>query len=101
MCFELFVRPALRALAGHADPGPRTATLPLAAPVAEVNDRPTYRPAVLEPAAVSWAVRPLEGGSAPDLRGMAPADALLVLPAGDARYDTGTPVPVVLMDRKN
>ncbi len=97
VCFELFVRPALRALAGHADPGPRTVTLPLAAPVAEVNDRPTYRPAVLEPAAVGWAVRPLEGGSAPDLRGMAPADALLVLPAGDARYDTGTPVPVVLM----
>lgn len=101
VCFELFVRPALRKLAGHADPGPRTATLPLAAPVAEVNDRPTYRPAVLEPAAVGWAVRPLEGGSAPDLRGMAPADALLVLPAGDARYDTGTPVPVVLMDRRS
>jgi molybdopterin molybdotransferase len=97
VCFELFVRPALRKLAGHADPGPRTARLPLAAAVAEVNDRPTYRPAKLEPAEVGWAVRPLEGGSAPDLRGMAPADALLVLPAGDARYDAGTPVPVVLL----
>ena len=97
VCFELFVRPALRALAGHADPGPRTVVLPLAAAVAEVNDRPTYRPAKLELAAVGWAVRPLEGGSAPDLRGMAPADALLVLPAGDARYDAGTPVPVVLL----
>lgn len=97
VCFELFVRPALRKMAGHADPGPRTAVLPLTAPVAESNDRPTYRPAKLEPAAVGWAVRPLEGGSAPDLRGMAPADALLALPAGDARYDAGTPVPVVLM----
>jgi molybdopterin molybdotransferase len=97
VCFELFVRPALRKLAGHADPGPRTVRLPLAAAVAEVNDRPTYRPAKLEPAEVGWAVRPLEGGGAPDLCGMAPADALLVLPAGDARYDAGTPVPVVLM----
>jgi molybdopterin molybdotransferase len=97
VCFELFVRPALRKMAGHADPGPRTTVLPLAAAVAESNDRPTYRPAKLEPAAVGWAVRPLEGGSAPDLRGMAPADALLALPAGDARYDAGTPVPVVLL----
>jgi len=97
VCFELFVRPALRKMAGHADPGPRTVNLPLAAAVAESNDRPTYRPAKLEPAAVGWAVRPLEGGGAPDLRGMAPADALLVLPAGDARYDAGTPVSVVLM----
>jgi len=97
VCFELFVRPALRKMAGHADPRPRMVNLPLAAPVAESNDRPTYRPAKLEPAAVGWAVRPLEGGSAPDLRGMAPADALLALPAGDARYDAGMPVPVVLM----
>ncbi|MFO0796174.1 MAG: gephyrin-like molybdotransferase Glp [Gemmataceae bacterium] len=99
VCFELFVRPALRKMAGHADPGPRTVHLPLAAAVAESNDRPTYRPAKLEPAAVGWAVRPLDGGSAPDLRGMAPADALLVLPAGDARYDAGTPVPVVLIGK--
>lgn len=97
VCFELFVRPALRQMAGHADPGPRMVNLPLAAAVAESNDRPTYRPAKLEPAAVGWAVRPLEGGGAPDLRGMAPADALLVLPAGDARFDAGTPVPVVLL----
>lgn len=97
VCFELFVRPALRALGGHRDPGPRWVSLPLAAPVAESNDRPTYRPAVLEPAAAGWAVRPLDGGSAPDLRGMAPADALLALPAGDARYDAGTPVPVLTL----
>ncbi|HEX4609268.1 MAG TPA: gephyrin-like molybdotransferase Glp, partial [Urbifossiella sp.] len=89
VCFELFVRPALRVLAGHADPGPRTVRFPLAAAIAEVNDRPTYRPAVVEPAEAGWVVRPLDGGTAPDLRGMAPADALLVLPAGDARYDAG------------
>jgi molybdopterin molybdotransferase len=97
VCFELFVRPALRVLAGHADPGPRTATLPLAEAVAESNDRPAYRPAKLEPADVGWAVRPLPWAGAPDLRGLQPADALLALPAGDSRLDPGTPVPVVLL----
>jgi molybdopterin molybdotransferase len=97
VCFELFVRPALRVLAGHADPGPRTATLPLAEAVSEANDRPTYRPAKLEPAAVGWAVRPLPWAGAPDLRGLQPADALMVLPAGDSRIDPGMPVPVVLL----
>jgi molybdopterin molybdotransferase len=98
VCFELFVRPALRVLAGQSDPAPRTATLPLAEAVSEVNDRPTYRPAVREPAAVGWAVRPLPWAGAPDLRGLQPADALMVLPAGDARWDVGTPVPVVLLN---
>ncbi|MBX9579335.1 MAG: molybdopterin molybdotransferase MoeA [Gemmataceae bacterium] len=97
VCFELFVRPALRKLAGHADPGPRTVRLPLAVAVAEVNDRPTYRPAKLEVADVGWEVRPLPWGGAPDLRSLLTADALVVLPAADARYDRGTPVPVVLL----
>ncbi|MBX9628682.1 MAG: molybdopterin molybdotransferase MoeA [Gemmataceae bacterium] len=97
VCFELFVRPALRKLAGHADPGPRTVRLPLAAAVAETNDRPTYRPAKLEVAEVGWEVRPLPWGGAPDLRSLLTADALVVLPAGDARYDRGTPVPVILL----
>jgi molybdopterin molybdotransferase len=97
VCFELFVRPALRKLLGHPDPGPVTVSVPLAEGVAEANDRPTYRPAKLEPAAVGWAVRPLPWLGAPDLRGLRPADALIVLPPGEARMDRGTPVPVVLI----
>lgn len=97
VCFELFVKPALRGLAGHTEPGPRAAILPLAEAVAETNDRPTYRPARLEPVEGGWAVRLLPWAGAPDLRGLQPADALLVLPAGDARYDAGTPVSVVLL----
>ena len=38
VCFELFVRPALRVLAGHADAAPRLTRLPLAEGIAEVND---------------------------------------------------------------
>jgi molybdopterin molybdotransferase len=97
VCFELFVRPALRVLAGHADPGPRTVAIPLAEAVAESNDRPTYRPAKLEPAEVGWAVRPIPWAGAPDLRGLQPADALLALPAGDSRLDPGMPVSVIVL----
>lgn len=98
VCFELFVRPALRTLAGHADPSPRVVKLPLAEAIAETNDRPTYRPAKLEPADVGWTVRPLPWAGAPDLRGLQPADALIVLPVGDARFDPGTAVNVVLVN---
>jgi molybdopterin molybdotransferase len=97
VCFELFVRPALRKLAGHADPGPVTMKLPLIEAVAEVNDRPTYRPAKLEVGESGWTVRPLPWAGAPDLRGLQPADALIVLPPGETRLDPGTPVSVVLL----
>ena len=97
VCFELFVRPALRVLAGYPKQGPNTIQLPLSEAIAESNDRPTYRPAKLEVAEVGWAVRPLSWAGAPDLRGVQDADALIVLPAGDARFDRGMPVEVVLI----
>jgi molybdopterin molybdotransferase len=97
VCFELFVRPVIRVLTGHADPGPVRVTLPLAEGIAEVNDRPTYRPAKMELSEMGWSVRPLSWLGAPDLRGLQPADSLLVLPAGDARFDAGTPATVVLL----
>jgi molybdopterin molybdotransferase len=98
VCFELFVRPALRALAGHAEPGPRTMALPIGEPLAETNDRPTYRPAKLEAGESGYSVRPLPWQGAPDLRGLQPADALLVLPPGETRLDRGQPVRVVLLN---
>jgi molybdopterin molybdotransferase len=97
VCFELFVRPALRVLAGHADPGPRLATLPLADALTETNDRPTYHPAKLVVGATGFTVRPLPWQGAPDLRGLQPADALLVLPPGEVRLQPGQPAQVVLL----
>ena len=95
--FELFVRPALRILGGHAEAGPRTMRLPLTEGLAESNDRPTYRPAELVPGEAGWSVRPLPCSGSPDLVGLQPADALLALPAGDTRADPGTSVNVVLL----
>jgi molybdopterin molybdotransferase len=97
VCFELFVRPALRKLAGHPEAGPLTMALPLAEGIAEVNDRPTYRPAKLERGDAGFVVRPLPWHGAPDLRGMQPADALVALPPGESRLDRGMAVSVVLI----
>ena len=98
VCFELFVRPALRILGGHAEAGPRTIRLPVAQPLAESNDRPTYRPGKLEYGPDDgWSVRPLAWSGAPDLVGLQPADALIVLPAGDTRCDRGANMDVVLL----
>lgn len=93
VCYELFVRPALRALAGHRDPGPTTATLPLSEPLAAKNDRATFHPAKLE----GTTVRPLPWFGSADLRALLTADALLVLPPGELSFDAGHQVPVVLI----
>jgi molybdopterin molybdotransferase len=93
ICFELFVKPALRRLAGdRSEPAPLA--LPLAEAIAEVNDRPTYRPAKRD----GGAVRPLPWAGAPDLRALAAADALIVLPAGESRLDPGMTVEVLALN---
>ena len=97
VCFELFVRPALRALAGHANPGPVVRSLPLAEAVSLTTDRPTYHPAKLEPGDAGYTVGPLPWKGAPDLRGLQPADALLVLPPGDTNLAAGQLVRVVVL----
>jgi molybdopterin molybdotransferase len=95
--FELFVRSAIRILGGHEQPGPCKMTLPVTEGIAETNDRPTYRPAKLVPTDTGWSVRPLPWSGAPDLLGTQPADALLVLPAGDTRVDRGAIMDAVLL----
>ncbi len=89
--FELFVQPALRALAGHANPVAEPLRRPLLAPLAASNNRPTYHPARLE----SACVRALPWFGSPDLRALLDANALLVLPPGDVNYDAGTDVDVL------
>ncbi len=90
--FELFVRPALRKLSGHTDPGPKTATLPLAADLSANHDRPTYSPGKLE----GGLVRPLTWAGSGDLRSMLMADAFIVLPPGEVRLKVGKQVSVVV-----
>jgi molybdopterin molybdotransferase len=95
--FELFVRPALRVLGGHADPGPRTTRLPLAQKFTANNDRPTYHPATISIGPTGAQVQGLAWFGSPDLRGVLGADALLVLPPGEVQLDAGTTAEVILL----
>jgi molybdopterin molybdotransferase len=89
VCFELFVRPALRRLRGHADAGPRLVRASLAEDFAYRTDRPTYHPACLETDAGAWRVRPVPWFGSPDLRGLLPANAFVLFPVGDHRHRAG------------
>ncbi|HEY2893211.1 MAG TPA: gephyrin-like molybdotransferase Glp [Pirellulales bacterium] len=94
VCFELFVKPALKALAG----------LPTCTPmlraeltVAQVHrgDRPTYQPARLVMAEGKPQVTPLRWHGSGDLRVLSDANALVHFSAGERQYETGELVEVL------
>jgi molybdopterin molybdotransferase len=98
VCFELFVRPAIRKLMGHADPGPRIEQAFLADNFPYRTDRPTYHPAAVETTGGRLTVRPLPWFGSPDLRGLARANALLLLPMGDHQHQAGSLLSVLRME---
>jgi molybdopterin molybdotransferase len=98
VCFELFVRPALRRLAGHADARPRLVRATLAEDFAYRTDRPTYHPARLDMADAGWRVRAVPWFGSPDLRGLTRANAFVLFPAGDHQHRAGQSFPVLLTD---
>ncbi|HEV3259491.1 MAG TPA: gephyrin-like molybdotransferase Glp [Gemmataceae bacterium] len=98
VCFELFVRPALRRLQGHAEVLPRVVEAALAEDFSYRTDRPTYHPARLEDGAHGWAVRPVPWFGSPDLRALTQANAFVVLPVGDHRHRAGERFPVLRVE---
>jgi molybdopterin molybdotransferase len=85
VCFELFVRPAMRRLAGHADAGPLMIRVALAEDFEYRTDRPTYHPAQL----AGSVVRPVTWHGSPDLRGLTKANAFVIFPPGDHQHRAG------------
>jgi molybdopterin molybdotransferase len=113
VCFELFVRPAIRILAGRPRPDwhlPRArAVLKTAAKAAE--DRPVFLPARLERVAeehglkrpfaappLPLAVTPLPWTGSSDLLGLAGAGCFVALPAGGGVLAAGSEVEIVIRD---
>lgn len=88
VCFELFVRPALRQMAGRAA-GPRLVEARLREDFPYRTDRPTYHPARLELDEAGWVVQPVPWFGSPDLKAIAQANAFVLLPAGDHRHRAG------------
>ncbi|HZV07790.1 MAG TPA: gephyrin-like molybdotransferase Glp [Gemmataceae bacterium] len=89
VCFELFVRPALLRLRGHANPGPHFVSAVLSEDFTYRTDRPTYHPAYLESTATGWSVRAVPWIGSADLRALTQANALVLFPPGDRRYQAG------------
>jgi molybdopterin molybdotransferase len=98
VCFELFIRPALRTLRGHRSPGPHMVSATLSEDLPHATDRLTYHPAHLETGPQGWRVRAVPWFGSADLRGLSQANALLVLPVGDHHHRAGTVFPVVAME---
>jgi molybdopterin molybdotransferase len=95
VCFELFVRPALRRLMGQADAGPRMAQAVLAEDFTYKTDRPTYFPAWLEWSDQVWRVRPVPWFGSADLRGLTRANAFVLFPPGEHQHHAGHVFPVL------
>ncbi len=98
VCFELFVRPALRAMAGkQADTHPMVEAR-LARPHKQRGDRPTYFPAVLRNESDTTLVEPLNWHGSADLSTLARADGLALFPAEKTRFEAGESITVLLLD---
>ncbi|QDU96406.1 molybdopterin molybdotransferase MoeA [Lignipirellula cremea] len=92
VCFELFARPAIAAIAGL-DP----TTLPvrhatLGADHAQRSDRPVFWPGHFD--AVSNTASPLAWKGSADLRTLSQADCLILFPAGDRTWLPGDEVTI-------
>jgi molybdopterin molybdotransferase len=93
VCFELFVRPAIAALAGDRD-GPQMQSATLAAAHRQRGDRPTYWPGRRATEAGSTKVTPLNWQGSADLRTLVDADCLIYFPPGEKDFPAGTTVQI-------
>jgi molybdopterin molybdotransferase len=98
VCFELFVRPAIRRMRGHADLGPWLVQAALSEDFQYKTDRPTYHPAWLDADDRGWRVRPVPWFGSPDLRGLTKANAFVFFPPGDHRFQPGQTCTVLRVE---
>lgn len=98
VCFELFVRPALRRWQGFAQHVERPLEARLEHQHRQRSDRETYHPASLRIAADGPIVSLSKWFGSADLRALAGANALAVFPAGEKDYPAGSSCPVIPME---
>jgi len=93
LCFELFVRPAIRKMMGHTEVQNRRLEFPLTKELKANHDRPTYHPAKV----VGNSVEPLPWFGSADLRSLLPVNAFIELPVGPVNWKAGGSVTVLLI----
>ena len=98
VCFELFVRPALRVLGGHPEPSSQIVQAIVEEDFTYRTDRPTYYPAVLSPHSAGWRVRMVPWFGSADLRSTTSCNSFAILPAGDNQIHAGQTQSVLKTD---
>jgi len=102
VCFELFVRPALRRLRNEPSACPAPVRAVLATAFAYRTDRPTYYPAQLSQRPDGlWDVMPVAWFGSPDLLGLTRANALMIIPSGAHQYGAGDELEVIPLDGRD
>src|SRR5262249_42011268 len=96
--FELFVRPAIRKMAWHSNPASDWKEAVLTDEFEHSSDRPTYHPASLENAAGNNRVKIVPWFGSPDLRALAQANSLVLLPEGKHTLAAGRKMAVLPLD---
>jgi molybdopterin molybdotransferase len=94
--FEVFVRPAMRAAMGFADPHRPAVRLRLTEAITSPRGKTQLRRGTVD--AVAGTVTPTGGPGSHLLGALAQADSLFVVPAGVERLEAGDPVEVWLLD---
>jgi len=94
----IFVLPALRALAGHADPVGLRLSLPLAAPLPANGIRRHFLRGRLEPTPRGSQVMPITETDSAHVASLAGADVLIVQPENDPGLPAGAVVEVVPLE---
>ncbi|MEZ6129722.1 MAG: molybdopterin molybdotransferase MoeA [Planctomycetaceae bacterium] len=95
ICFEAFVRPALRRFAGHRHPESAVVSATLVEDVAVRGDRVTYYPSQLVHGQHGFEVRPVPWGGSADLRSTAQANSMSILEPRNETYAAGETVSVI------
>lgn len=94
--FEVFVRPALRALQGDARPERPHVRVALGAPVQPAPDRPEYQRVTVRWAGGRLEATPTGGQGSSRLISLHGANGLLLVPAGAERYPVGAELEAML-----
>jgi molybdopterin molybdotransferase len=95
VCFELFVRPALRRWMGVSPAEPITVPARLTRSHTTKGNRPTYQPARLEWCVDGPVVTAVPWVGSSDLRATVAANAMAIFPTGDQTYEAGCTIDVI------
>ena len=95
VCFELFVRPALRRMMGVFPAESVAVKARLTAPHTTKGDRPTYQPARLEWQVDGPIVTAVPWVGSSDLRATVAANSMALFPIGDQTYEAGRTIEVI------